>query len=258
MTAELTARENRKVGRAMADYSMLADGDRVLVAVSGGVDSLVLLQILANWLKKAPVHYYLQVVHVDMGPDIESPGPVAQQVRERVKAMGLACHILPAEKPAPLTDVMSNGSSQDICFQCARSRRRQLFNYARHLQCSTVALGHHRDDIVETFFLNLTCAGNISTMRPRQELFSGRLGLIRPLAYLGKEEVVAIGQRMGLVPVQSLCPLSGQTRRQEIRGLLAEVYTRIPGSREHIFAALGNVRSDYLLQQMDKQHADKS
>jgi tRNA 2-thiocytidine biosynthesis protein TtcA len=117
-------------------------------------------------------------------------------------------------------------------------------------------MGHHRDDIIETFFMNLTCAGNISTMRPRQLLFSGRLSLIRPLAYLGKEEVTAIGSRLGLSPVRSTCPLSEQTRRGDIRELLALVYERIPGSREHIFAALGNVRPAYLLQPSGKQHAD--
>ncbi len=252
VTSGLTARDNKLIGRAMADYSMLVEGDRVLVAVSGGIDSLVLAQILNNWLAKAPVRYELHVAHIDMNPGSAQPGDVARQVEEQVKTMGLSCHLLPARKPAPTTDDVSAASVRNVCFKCARSRRRQLFNYARQHRYTTVAFGHHRDDIIETFFLNLTCAGNISTMRPRQDLFAGRLGLIRPLAYLGKEDVVAIGERLGLKPVPSLCPLAGQTRRQDIREVLADLYGRIPGSREHIFAALGNVRFEYLLNQTDK------
>ncbi len=102
---------------------------------------------------------------------------------------------------------------------------------------------------METFFINLTCSGNISTMRPKQMLFSGRLALIRPLAYLVKEEVCRIGNRLAITPVASDCPVAEKTRRKDIRALLAQIYQQIPGSQEHIFAALGNVRQEYLLLQ---------
>ncbi|MCW5204236.1 PP-loop domain-containing protein, partial [Desulfobulbus sp. US4] len=141
-----------------------------------------------------------------------------------------------------------------ICFQCARNRRRLLFDHAREQGAQAIALGHHRDDIVETFFINLTCSGNISTMRPKQVLFSGRLALIRPLAYLVKEEIRGIGKRLGMDPVASDCPVSEKTRRKDIRGLLEQMYNQVPGSREHVFAALGNVRQDYLLLQDPSKH----
>jgi tRNA 2-thiocytidine biosynthesis protein TtcA len=160
--------------------------------------------------------------------------------------------VLPANQPAPSSADMAEFSSKDVCFTCARSRRTQLFEYAGNNGYSTIALGHHCDDIVETFFLNLTCAGNISTMRPRQDLFSGRLSLIRPLAYLRKNEIISIANRLGFRPVLSNCPLSEKTRRQDIRELLELIYDRIPGSRAQIFAALGNVRLDYLLNPLRK------
>lgn len=242
----------------MLDYGMLADGDRVLVAVSGGIDSLVLAWLLHIWRRKAPINYDLQVVHIDMDPAVAGPGTAACLVTDRLEELGLSCVALPADLPAPVSADIAAGSTRDVCFRCARSRRNQLFEYARSHQYGTVALGHHRDDIVETFFLNLTCSGNISTMRPRQDLFGGRLALIRPLAYLHKNEITVIGKRLELQPVRSSCPLSEQTRRMEIRELLDHIYDRIPGSREHIFAALGNVRTEYLLQPSGSSHADKS
>ncbi len=242
----------------MADYAMLADGDRVLVAVSGGMDSLVLAWVLRHWLKKAPVNYFLQPVHVDMEPAGDGPGTVARTVTGELESIGLSCVVLPADLPAPESTGTAAEESGDVCYRCARSRRNQLFGYARMHQYGTVALGHHRDDIVETFFLNLTCSGNISTMLPRQDLFDGRLALIRPLAYLRKDEISAIGRRLQLATIRPGCPLSGQTRRLEIRELLNHIYDNISGSREHIFAALGNVRTEYLLQSSRNSHADES
>ena len=259
MTAGLSAGENRRIGRAMSDYSMLADGDTVLVAVSGGIDSLVLAWLLHNWRNKAPISYRLKAVYVDMMPAVDRMGINTCQVASRLKTLGLSCVTLPADLSRPTaTDNTPATSTKDVCFHCARNRRKQLFEYARKHHYSTIALGHHRGDIVETFFLNLTCSGNISTMRPRQDLFSGRLTLIRPLAYLRKNEITAIGKRLGLDPEHTDCPLSGQTRRMEIRELLDHIYDCIPGSREHIFAALGNVRTEYLLKPSGNSYADKS
>ena len=254
MKSVLTAGENRRIAKAMLDYTMLADGDRVLVAVSGGIDSLVRAWVLHHWRRKAPINYEVHPVYVDMRP----PGPAGAEAGERAKlisdrlaALGLPCQVLPAELPVlPGAQQAEAGrETTGICFQCARNRRRLLFDYAREQGAHTIALGHHRDDIVETFFINLTCSGNISTMRPKQVLFSGRLALIRPLAYLVKEEIRGIGKRLGLDPVASDCPVSEKTRRQDIRGLLEHMYEQIPGSQEHVFAALGNVRQDYLLLQ---------
>ena len=240
---------NRRIGRAMHDYAMLAEADRVLVAVSGGMDSLVLLAVLLHWRKKAPISYQLEAVHVDMEPGLEAPGPGATRVGEQVRRLGMELRILPARyRPSPQEIAVASGN-QDLCFQCARSRRSQLFAHARDAGWNKLALGHHRDDIIETFLLNLTCAGNISTMAPFQSLFSGRLALIRPLAYLDKDEVAALGRSLGLVPVESACLLSEQTRRRDIHRLARQIYRQIPGAKEHIFAALGNVRQEYLLRQ---------
>ena len=234
----------------MHDYGMLADGDRVLLAVSGGIDSLVLAWALKEWQKKAPICYQLLAVHVDMEPGLSGAGSAARQVAASVGVYGMQLDILPARwLPDRERDGVDPAAAHDLCFQCARSRRNQLFDYARQMQCNTIAFGHHRDDIIETFLLNLTSAGNISTMSPCQNLFSGRLKLIRPLAYLEKKEIEQIGTSLHLEPVRSLCPLSEKTRREDIHAVAELIYQRIPGAKKHIFAALGNVRHAYLLKQ---------
>ncbi len=237
---------------------MLAAGDRVLIAVSGGIDSLVLAWLLHDWRRKAPINYEVQAVHIDMQPaEDRQPGDRARQVAAQLASFGIPCWILPAEQQVIFVEGMDPAG---ICHSCARNRRRQLFECARQQGLSTLALGHHRDDLVETFFINLTSGGNISTMRPKQVLFSGKLALIRPLAYLTKEEICGIGTRLGLKAVLSSCPLTEQTRRTEIRNLLKQMYAQLPGSREHVFAALGNVRNEYLLIQnkMNHDHAHES
>jgi len=240
---------NRRVGRAMHDYAMLADGDRVLIAVSGGIDSLVLAWLLVTWRRKAPIDFELQAVHIDRESLAETPGANAQCVALMLQDFGLELSVLPALwRPDPQV-LASVAPGHDFCFQCARSRRTQLFDSARQWGCNKIAFGHHQDDIIETFLLNLTCAGNISTMSPRQDLFSGRLSLIRPLAYLEKAQIEEIGRDLGLEPVRSSCPLSEKTRRQDIHLLAEQIYQQIPGAKAHIFAALGNVRWEYLLKQ---------
>jgi tRNA 2-thiocytidine biosynthesis protein TtcA len=237
----------------MGDYQMLADGDRVLVAVSGGMDSLVLVAVLSRWLRKAPISYELHAIHVDMEGENGRIGDSAYQVVNIIDELNVPCTVVAAlYKPGEEINGQEQGHQEDvktknICFLCARSRRLQLFDYASERGFNKLALGHHRDDLIETFFLNMLYGGNISTMVPKQVLFSGSLSIIRPLAYLDKEEVKALGCESALVPVLSNCPLEGKTGRAAAREILENICQQVPGARQRIFAAMGNVRLDYLL-----------
>jgi len=231
---------NHLVGRAMHLYRMLADGDRVMIAVSGGIDSLVLAWLLQEWRSKAPIRYELLAVHLDMG----FSGTEYDLVKEQLCRLGLPMLMERTEfgRQALLAESGKSG-----CYHCARQRRNRLFALAAEHNCNKLAFGHHQEDIIETFFLNLFYGGNLSAMAPRQELFGGKLALIRPLAMVEKKRIVALGQDLGITPVPNPCPLAANSKREEVRAWLLPLYEKNPALKSTIFASLGNVRTDYLL-----------
>ena len=236
----LSSQTNKRIGQAMGDYSMLSDGDRILVAVSGGIDSLVLLWLLQYWRKKAPVSYELHAVHIDMDiwtVEMEEASPV-QALEKQMQIIGMDLYV---EKSLPLAEELRT------CFSCSKLRRKQLFDLASRFKCNKIAFGHHKDDLLETLFLNMFYSGNISTMVPKQELFEGRLSLIRPLAYVEKREVEKIAENVGLTPVSNLCPLAGDTRREQVQTMLQNIYDQIPGAKASLVASMKNVREGYML-----------
>ena len=237
---KIPAKINRKIGQAMFDYSMFEDGDRVLVAVSGGVDSLVLVCLLHLWQKKAPVSFHLQPLHVDHGfwKDIEGGVSPEKSIGDQLQDYSIDLRI---------EEEWKDIDQERTCYLCSRNRRSQLFDFARKHDYNKIAFGHHKDDLIETFMINAIYSGNISTMLPKQNLFDDTLSLIRPMAYIDKDQVQNLAQLFSLNPVENGCSLSTNTRRETVRNMLTHLYLSEPGAQNSLFAALSNVRADYLL-----------
>lgn len=243
--ATLPASSNRLIGKAMHAYGMLADHDRVMIAVSGGIDSLVLCHVLAGWQRKAPIRYELLAVHLDMGFGTDEHERVAAQLdRSGVPYL--------LERTDFGRQALDPAAGKSGCFLCAKKRRNRLFAMARQHNCTKLAFGHHQEDIIETFFLNLFYGGNLSTMMPCQPLFDNTLQLIRPLALLDKAQVQELGRLFNITPVANPCPLAGDSKREAVRSLLQTLYGQDPRLKSNIFAALSHVKTDYLLKPLDR------
>lgn len=237
---KLNKQTNRLIGRAMHNYAMLSDNDRVMVAVSGGVDSLVLLNILKHWQLKSPIRYDLLAVHLDMGFGEDEP----ELIKKQLDRLGVD-YLL--EKTDIGAKALADEDGRSGCFHCSRRRRNRLFELAKEKDFNKIAMGHHKEDIIETFFINMMYSGNLSTMVPRQDLFKGQLSLIRPMAYLEKKAIKEAGREWGIEPVENPCPLSTKSKRQQVRNLLESIYREDGAIKSTIFSSLANFKPDYLL-----------
>jgi tRNA 2-thiocytidine biosynthesis protein TtcA len=219
---------------------MLADGDRVLVALSGGKDSLTLMRILDQRRRWAPIRYDLTALYVDPG----FPGGFSA-------ALSHYCHRQGYDFAVEKTDygLQAHGpeNRENPCFLCARLRRKRLFELAHARGCNKVAMGHHKDDIIESFFLNVCYAGEISTMLPAQRFFGGIFDLIRPLAYTDEDTIRRFAAEQELPRFENPCPSARSSRRSEIKEMLARLYRGNAKVKGNIFRALHHVNPQYLL-----------
>ncbi len=228
---------SKRVGRAITDYDMLSDGDKILVAVSGGKDSLTLLRILADRRKFVPIKYELLAAHIDLGYPCQHPKILA----EYFKKLGINYHI---EK----VDILQGKTRKDIsCFWCSWNRRKALFETANRFGCSKVALGHHKDDIIETILLNMFFHGEISAMAPKQELFKGKIILIRPLAYVEEDMIVRFAKEADFLHEKCSCPNSITSSRTKITNMIKDMKKACPDIRTNIFRSVKRIKTDYLL-----------
>lgn len=231
---------NREVGRALAKYRMMAPGDRILVGVSGGKDSTALLWTLAERQRRSPIAYSLLPVYIDPG----FAGGFAQDLRAQCRDMGLD---LLVEYTDHGRIAHSADNRENPCFLCARLRRRRLFEIAHQHGCCKVALAHNRDDIIETFFMNICYAGEVSTMLPAQPLFKGLLTIVRPLAFAEEDLIRRFVRQQGWTVFQNPCPSAGRTKRREIKDMLHRLYRTNPKIKGNVFRAMHHVKLDYLL-----------
>jgi len=237
----LQARLRGLAGKAIDDYAMITEGDRVMVCLSGGKDSYTLLDVLLSLQRSAPVKFDLVAVNLDQ----KQPGFPAHVLPEYLAALGVPHEILEQDTYSVVKRVVPEGRT--MCGLCSRLRRGRLYRYAAENGITKIALGHHRDDIVETLFLNLFFGGRLKAMPPKLLSEDGRHVVIRPLAYVPEQEIerYARARQFPIIPCR-LCGSQDNLQRVAVKKMLADWEREYPGRTETIFSAMRNVSPSQL------------
>ena len=226
----------RDAGHAIADFNMIEDGDLIMVCLSGGKDSYTLLEILRNLQKHAPIDFKLHVVNLDQ----KQPGFPSDVLPDYLSDLGADYKIIEKDTYSIVTDKISEDKT--YCGLCSRLRRGILYNYAEEIGADKIALGHHRDDIIETLFLNMFFGGKLKAMPPKLLSDDKRNVIIRPLAYCKEKEIIKFSNLMNfpIIPC-NLCGSQTNLQRQAIKEMLKDWDQRFPGRVETIFRSISNV-----------------
>ncbi len=237
---KLHKRLRRQVGRAIEDYHMIEDGDRVMVCLSGGKDSYTLLDILLQLQAKAPVSFELIAVNLDQ----KQPGFPEHILPDYLKSLGVAFDVIEHDTYSVVKRIIAEGKT--MCSLCSRLRRGTLYGYAEQHGISKIALGHHRDDIIETLFLNMFHQGSLKAMPPILRSDDGKNIVIRPLAYCAEADIVryAKWQSFPIIPC-NLCGSQQHLQRKKIKQMLHD-WATYPGRIENIFKSITNVSPSQL------------
>jgi tRNA 2-thiocytidine biosynthesis protein TtcA len=238
---KLHKRLRRQVGQAIADFRMIEEGDRVMVCLSGGKDSYTLLDILRQLQARAPVRFELHAVHLDQKQPDYDPTILPRYL----ESIGMPYTILEQDTYSVVKRVVPEGKT--MCGLCSRLRRGSLYSFAEREGFTRIALGHHRDDIVETMFLNLFYHAKLSAMPPKLKSDDGKHILIRPLAYCAEDDIAAYAAWQGypIMPC-NLCGSQETLQRQAIKAMLADWERKTPGRVDNVFRALADVRPSQL------------
>src|SRR5881628_2523142 len=240
--AKLAKRIRRQVGEAIADYSMIEAGDRVMACLSGGKDSYAMLDMLMRLREKAPVPFEIIAVNLDQ----RHPGFPEHVLPDYLRSAGVDFHIEVQDTYSVVKRVIPEGKT--MCGLCSRLRRGVLYRVARELGATKIALGHHRDDIIETFFLNLFFGGKMKAMSPKLQSDDGRHVVIRPLAYVAEADLEAYAKIRGfpIIPCD-LCGSQPTLQRKQVKTMLAEWEKRHPGRVDSMFRALSDLVPSHLM-----------
>lgn len=238
---KLQKRLRRQVGNAIIDYAMIEEGDNVMVCLSGGKDSYTMLEILRNLQRNAPVNFELVAVNLDQ----KQPGFPEHVLPEYLESIGVAYHILERDTYSVVKEKTPEGKT--TCALCSRLRRGSLYGFAEEIGATKVALGHHREDILETLFLNMFYGGSLKAMPPKLLSDDAKNIVIRPLAYCREADIAEFSRLMAfpIIPC-NLCGSQPNLQRQVVKEMLAEWEKKHPGRLETMFKAVTNVAPSQL------------
>jgi tRNA 2-thiocytidine biosynthesis protein TtcA len=242
-------RIKRSTGRAIGDFNLIEEGDRIAVGISGGKDSYTLLHVLEALRRKAPIRYELIPVTIDAG----FPGFRSDVITTHLQEHGLELQVEMTDCRGIIEQKLRPGTS--FCAFCARLRRGALYSLADRLNCNKLALGHHLDDFIETLLLNQFYIGRLAAMSPKLLADNGRHTVIRPMVYVEESDIASFSQRHQLPVVGCSCPMAGQgdLKRQRMKELVKELAAENPHLRRSILHAMGRVEPRHLLDRTLKQ-----
>ncbi|MBU2964322.1 tRNA 2-thiocytidine(32) synthetase TtcA [Amphritea sp. 2_MG-2023] len=238
---KLQKRLRREAGRAIEDFNMIDDGDKVMVCLSGGKDSFAMLDILMNLQKSAPIHFEIIAVNLDQ----KQPGFPEHVLPEYLANIGVPFHIIERDTYSVVKELIPEGKT--TCSLCSRLRRGTLYGFAEEIGANKIALGHHRDDILETFFLNMFYGGKLKSMPPKLLSDDGKNMVIRPLAYAREKDIAAYAElrEFPIIPC-NLCGSQDGLQRQVVKEMLQDWDKHHPGRIEIMFRSLRNVVPSHL------------
>jgi tRNA 2-thiocytidine biosynthesis protein TtcA len=229
----------RHVGRTIERYGMIPDGERVLLGVSGGKDSMCMSLALRERLRWVPIRYELHAVHVEWREYPMEDGE-RSRMEDYLRDLGIPFLRVQASAHPP-----SFAGKLD-CYLCARNRRRILFQQADALGCRSIAMGHHMDDVVETTLMNLCYQGQFATMMPIQQFFGGKLRIIRPLCEVTEREVASVARRLEVPVAATRCPTNGEGLRRVVRGIVSQLSHHGKRVRQNVYRAPWHINTEYL------------
>jgi tRNA 2-thiocytidine biosynthesis protein TtcA len=231
---------------AIIDYDMIRPGDHVVAALSGGKDSLMLLRLLARKKIHVTNDFKLSAVFVNNGfPDDDKRIIFLQKF---AKELDVPIHVIDTD----MMKYFENGKKSK-CYICSRVRRLAIFKVCDEINANVVAMGHHRNDFIETLFLNILFSGSIQAMKPKNPFFKGKYSIIRPMVYIKEKAVIAESENLGTVPFSRNCPVEGDVTRKYVRELLKKIYSDHPDAEKSVFRSLFSADIDYLLKKPSKK-----
>ncbi len=231
----------KKAGKAIHEYKMIKENDHVLVALSGGIDSLVLLDILSKRKKVIPINFQLSAIHIAHEINSRKISTNIQKIQEFCRAHKITLHTFDLK-----LELDEKAMKKGVCFLCSWNRRKMIFEKAKELGCNKIAFGHHMDDALETLLMNMTFHGEISSIPPVKEMFQGTFTLIRPLILLTAKETNKYTRLIKLENAEGICPFEEKNQREKFRPIVDQMSKMHKLSKTNLYNSMSNILKEYL------------